>query len=65
MLNIALNGGGIRMGYFCIQPSCNFICLMYSPISPICLLYRVMQDFVQKALFSERQAYRDGLGDYV
>ena len=39
-----------KWAYFCIQPSFNFISQMYSPIY---LLYRVIQDFVQKALFSE------------
>ena len=47
-------GGGVpKWAYFCIQPSSNFICPMYSPI---CLLYRVIQDFVQKAPFPEIQA---------
>ena len=37
-----------KWAYFCIQPRNNFIYLMYSAI---CLLYRVIQDFMQKALF--------------
>ena len=50
-------GGGVKKGYFCIQPSSNMFCLMCSPICP---LYRVIQDFVQKALFPEIQAIRSG-----
>ena len=44
-----------KCAYFFIQPSSNFICLMFSPI---CLLNRLIQEFVQKALFSEIQRYR-------
>ena len=44
-----------KRALFCIQPASNFICLMYSLI---CLHYRVIQDFVPKAPFSEIQAIR-------
>ena len=30
-----------------------------------CLLYPVIQDFVQKVLFSEIEAIRSGYGNYV
>ena len=59
-------GGGegrvSRWDCFCIQPSSDYFCLMGSPI---CLLYLVMQDFVQKALFSEIRAIRSRCGNYV
>ena len=56
-------GGGVsKCAYFCMQPSSNFICLVYSPI---CLLYRVIHDFVQKVLFSAIQAIGSGWGNYV
>ena len=56
-------GGGVsKLAYICIQPSSIFICLMHSPV---CLLCLVIQDFVQKALFSEIQANRCGWGNYV
>ena len=54
--------GVSKWAYFCIQPSSNFICLMYCLIY---LLYRVIQDFVQKALFCEIQAIKNGLDNYV
>ena len=38
----------------------------YRPMSsPICLLYRVIQDFVQKALFSEIKTIRSGWYNYA
>ena len=48
-----------KWAYFCIEPSSNFLCLM---CSQICLLYRVIQVVVQKALFPEIQAVRSGWG---
>ena len=56
---MAWGWGVSKWAYFCIQPSSSFLCLMYNPI---CLLYRVIQDFMQKALFSEIQAIRSGWG---
>ena len=51
-------GGGVsKWAYFFIQLSSMF--------SLICLLYRVIQDFVQRALFSEIQAVRSEWGKYV
>ena len=50
------------MGLFRIQPDSILFSLMDSLI---CLLYRVIQDFVQKALFSEIQAIRSGGGNCV
>ena len=52
-----LGVGDQKWAYFCIQTSSNFICLLYSPI---CLLYCVIQDFVQEAFFSEIQALEVG-----
>ena len=50
---VVVGGGGVsKWAYFCIQPSFIF----YLMCRPICLLYRVIQDFVRKALFSEIQA---------
>ena len=49
-----------KWAYFCIQLSPNLVCLMFNPV---CLLYCVIQDFVQKALFSEIQAIRSGWGN--
>ena len=57
-----MEGGVSKWAYFCTQPSSNFICLMFSPI---CLLYRAIQDFVQKSLFSKIEAIRSGWGNYV
>ena len=55
-------GGGIKMGLFLHITKFQFFYLM---CSPICLLYRVIQDLVQKALFSEIQVIRSGRGKYV
>ena len=52
----------IKMGLFLHTTKFDFFCLMYSPI---CLLYPFIQDFVQKAPFSEIQAIRSGWGNYV
>ena len=41
-------GWGIKMGLYPHSTEFKFICLM---CSPICLVYRVIQDFVQKTLF--------------
>ena len=54
--------GGIKMGLFVHTTKFQFIRLMYSPI---CRLYRVIQDFVQKAIFSEIQAITSGCDNYV
>ena len=43
-----VKGVGVsKWTYFCIQPSSIF----YLMCNPMCLLYRVIQDFVQKVLF--------------
>ena len=58
-----LKGKGVsEWVYACKQPSSIVFCLMCSPIY---LLYRVIQDVVQKALFSEIQAIRSGRGNFV
>ena len=54
--------GGVSMAYLCIQPTSIIFHLMSSTI---CLFHSVVQDFVQKALFSEIQAIRSGWGNYV
>ena len=43
-------GRGIKIGLFLHTTKFQFFCRMYSPI---CLLDRVIQDIVQKALFPE------------
>ena len=48
------------MGLIVHTAKFNFFCLM---CSPVCLLYLVMQDFKQQALFSEIQEIR--WGNYV
>ena len=50
-----------RLTYFWVQPSVIF-CRM---CSPICLLYLVIHDFVQKALFPKIQVIRCGWGNNV
>ena len=50
------------MGLFLNTTKFHFSCFMCSAKCP---LHRVIQDFVQKALFSEIKAVRGGLGNYV
>ena len=47
--NVKQSGDGRSKEGINDGPSFNLICLMYSPL---CLLYQVLQDSVQKALFS-------------
>ena len=53
-------GGGGRGGGYQDGPisAYNQVSVFYLMSSPICLLYRVIEEFLQKALFSEIQAIR-------
>ena len=53
---------GYRNGLISAYNQVPFFCPMGSSIY---LLYCAIQDFVQKALFSEIQAIRSGWGNYV
>ena len=64
VLSLKRVGGAIKMGLFLNQPRSIFFCLSLM-CSPICVLYRVIQDFVQNVLFSEIQASRSECDNYV